>query len=140
MGPKNNLVRLTLSFFLIAGSSACAPLPNRNNSNVFKIIIHDEVPSDEILSLISCMTDEFEVTDNSTKHEFITTQQRRDDGYRLERRWGLKQTLITLSIDVDNNGSVYVFENTQLKSIAPFISLKQELSKIRECLIRRSLK
>ena len=138
MGARNILARLTLSFIVITGLGACAPLPNRNNSDAFQIIIRDEVPSNKILSLIGCISDELETTDNSTKHEFVTTQKRRDEGYRLERRWGLKQSLITLSIDINKDGSVYVFENTQLKSIAPFVSTSQELVKIKECLVRKS--
>ena len=136
MGPRNALARLTFFAILIAGLGACAPLPNRNNSNAFQIIIRDEVPSNKVLSLINCISDELEATDNSTKYEFVTTQQRRDQGYRIERRWGLKQSLIILSIDINKDGSIQVFENAQLKSIAPFVSINQELVKIKEYLIR----
>ncbi len=123
-----------LIFIFSAFLVACSPLPTRDNTNVFKLKSSNLIAKQNTLPFMDCLIDGFNRTDNSIRHEFETTQQLRSNGYRVERRWSLKPTLLILSVDILNEGVVDVFENSELSSIAPFVSTREEAMQLDRCL------
>jgi hypothetical protein len=127
-------LKVLLSVAALSFLVGCAPLPTRNDGDAFKAKARGTVPKADTALFMDCVIDGFNRTENAIRHDIKTTQQRRSSGYRVERRWNLNQSLLIVSADISDDGTVELFENIKLSNIAPFASNKEEVFAFEVCL------
>ena len=127
-------LKVLLSVAALSFLVGCAPLPTRNDGDAFKAKARGTVRKADAALFMDCVIDGFNRTENAIRHDIKTTQQRRSSGYRVERRWNLNQSLLIVSADISDDGTVELFENIKLSSIAPFASNKEEVFAFEVCL------
>jgi hypothetical protein len=127
-------LKVSLNVAALSFLVGCAPLPTREDGDAFKAKVRGTVPRADTALFMDCLIDGFNRTENAIKHDIKTTQQRRSSGYRVERRWNLNQSLLIVSADISDDGTVELFKNVKLSSIAPFVKTKEEFFAFEVCL------
>lgn len=127
-------LKVFLSVAALSFLVGCAPLPTRDDGDAFNAKVRGTVPRADAALFMDCVIDGFNRTENAIKHDIKTTQQRRSSGFRVERRWNSNQSLLIVSADISDDGTVELFENVKLSSLAPFVSTKEEVFAFEVCL------